>query len=149
MCGSLLLVPVSGSNRLRRAAVGIGVIAAFSVVLAARTNMPAADYARAACGELSILLDGEPPNEREIAETLAHAAAKAGRAATVDKAFVALEEDLDRLDAAVAKPDGLTEPEETAANDSMASLAEACADSDAPEGQSTDLGLTIQELRRD
>ncbi|HET7534507.1 MAG TPA: hypothetical protein VFJ83_15245 [Nocardioidaceae bacterium] len=125
-------------------------IAAFSVVLAARTNMPAADYARAACGELSILLDGEPPNEREIAETLAHAAAKAGRAATVDKAFVALEEDLDRLDAAVAKPDGLTEPEETAANDSMASLAEACADSDAPEGQSTDLGaLTIQELRRD
>ena len=143
-------MPVSGSNRLRRAAVGIGVIAAFSVVLAARTNMPAADYARAACGELSILLDGKPPNEREIAETLTHAAAKAGRAATVDKAFVALEEDLDRLDAAVAKPDGLTEPEETAANDSMASLAEACADSDAPEGQSTDLGaLTIQELRRD
>lgn len=136
MCGSLLPVPVSGSNRLRRAAVGIGVVAAFSVVLAARTNMPAVDYARAACGELSMLLENEPPNEREIAETLARAAAKADRAATVDKAFVALDEDLDRLDAAVAKPDGLTEREETAANDSTASLAEACADSAAVEGQS-------------
>lgn len=97
-----------------------------------------------------MLLENEPPNEREIAETLARAAAKADRAATVDKAFVALDEDLDRLDAAVAKPDGLTEREETAANDSMESLAEACADSAALEGQSADLGaLTIQELRRD
>ena len=143
-------MPVSGSNRLRRAAVGIGVIAAFSVVLAARTNMPAVDYARAACGEMSMLLDDEPPNEGEIAETLARAAAKADRAATVDKAFVALDEDLDRLDAAVAKPDGLTEREETAANDSMASLAEACADSAALQGQSADLGApTIREMRRD
>ena len=143
-------MPVSGSNRLRRAAVGIGVIAAFSVVLAAQTNMPAVDYARAACGELSMLLDDEPPNEREIAETLARAAARADRAATVDKAFVALDEDLDRLDAAVAKPDGLTEREETAANDSMASVAGACADSAALEGPTADLGaLTIQELRRD
>ena len=143
-------MPGSGSNRLRRAAVGIGVIAAFSVVLAARTNMPAVDYVRAACGELSMLLDDEPPNEGEIAETLARAAAKADRAATVDKAFVALDADLGRLGAAVAKPDGLTEREETAANDSMASLAEACAGSAALEGQSADLGaLTIQELRRD
>lgn len=143
-------MPVSGSNRLRRAAVGIGVIAAFSVVLAARTNMAAVDYARAACGEMSMLLDDEPPNEGEIAETLARAAAKADRAATVDKAFVALDEDLDRLDAAVAKPDGLTEREETAANDSMASLAEACADSAALQGQSADLGApTIREMRRD
>jgi hypothetical protein len=61
--------------------------------------MPAVDYARAACGELSILLDDEPPNEREIAETLARAAARADRAATVDKTFVALDEDLDRLGA--------------------------------------------------
>jgi hypothetical protein len=36
-----------------------------------------------------ILLDDEPPNEGEIVETLARAAAKADRAATVDKAFVA------------------------------------------------------------
>ena len=76
-------MPVSGGNRLRRAAVGIGVIAAFSVVLAARTNMAAVDYARAACGEMSMLLDDEPPNEGEIAETLARAAAKADRASPV------------------------------------------------------------------
>jgi hypothetical protein len=135
---------------LRRAVVAAGAITVFGVVLVGRTEMASADFARAACADLSGLLEVDSPTQAEVNEAVALAAARADRAATVDASFSALDTDFDRIHDAVRQANELTDGEAEVADAAIASVARRCSELAAPSaGDGSRLGtLTIEDLRR-
>jgi hypothetical protein len=115
---------------LRSTAVG----AALLVVPAALSGcgVPSADYAQAACGDLTALMEVGSPRHVDVQEHLMRAEARADRAADTDGAFKDLHENLRLVGVELRAGPKIGAAAEQRIDAALAVVAETCADMGAP-----------------
>jgi hypothetical protein len=118
------------------------------VLLLTACGTPSADYAQAACGEISELLEIDSRSQAQAEEFLTRAAARAQRAANTDGSFRDLYEDMSEIRDAVRAEDALEGVSERDASRALADVGAACDALGSPV-QPVPLGdMTVSELAR-
>jgi hypothetical protein len=136
------------SRHVKEVVIGAAVVLALALVLTLRTDMPSGDFARAACRDLTGLVDPLPPEDRDVEATVTRATARAARAASLDRSFEALANDLRVLQETVGA-DRLSAREEAVGNAALGVTADLCDDLATPveSGGARLADLTVQDLR--
>lgn len=113
-----------------------GVVAVASLttplVLSACASYPGADYARAACDDLSSLMQLASPRHADVELHAERAAARAQRAASLDGAFESLYADLRKIREAVHSGPQLEARAEERIDEVLSAVATVCADLESP-----------------
>jgi len=107
-------------------------IVAATLALSACAGYSGADYARAACDDLSSLMKLKSPSHADVVLHTERSAGRAQRAAGVDGSYQDLYADLRRIRDEVKAGPGLSTMTEQRADEVLSDVATACADLQAP-----------------
>ena len=107
-------------------------IVAALLALSACAGYAGADYARAACDELSSLVKLKSPSHADVELHTERSAGRAQRAAGIDGAFQELYADLRKIRDEVKAGPGLSTMTEQRADEVLSDVVAACADLEAP-----------------